>query len=99
QNVKINSNIPEPATPIEEKEAVIIQSSQKDVHKAVVMDKDTLPPGAQPLVIIDGNISPDDALNKLDPQEILSIEVIKDAAAHNNYGAKSQYGIIKVTTI
>jgi TonB-dependent SusC/RagA subfamily outer membrane receptor len=98
QNIKINANLPEPAAAMEEKEAVLVQSLQRDAHKAVVVANDTLPLGIQPLVIVDGSIAPNDAMSKLDSEDIQSIDVIKDASAINIYGSKAQNGVIKVTT-
>jgi TonB-dependent SusC/RagA subfamily outer membrane receptor len=51
-----------------------------------------------PIYVVDGNFISDNAVSKLDSTKIESIEVIKDAAAHNIYGTKAQNGIIKVTT-
>jgi len=51
--------------------------------------------GGQPLILIDnvpGNI------NRLNPQDIESISVLKDAAASAIYGARAAFGVILVTT-
>lgn len=49
----------------------------------------------QPLVIIDG--APGD-LNNINPEDIASIEVLKDAAAAAIYGSRAANGVIIVTT-
>ena len=56
--------------------------------------------GASPLLIIDGVNSgtADDGLNGLNPNEIESIDVLKDAASCAIYGANGANGVILVTT-
>jgi TonB-linked SusC/RagA family outer membrane protein len=51
--------------------------------------------GASPLVLIDGAIGDIDRVN---PNDIESISVIKDAAAAAVYGARAAFGVILVTT-
>lgn len=51
---------------------------------------------AAPLVIIDGTIGGD--LNALNPSDIESIDVLKDAASSAIYGARAANGVIIVTT-
>ncbi|WP_200975049.1 TonB-dependent receptor [Echinicola sp. 20G] len=51
--------------------------------------------GGQPYVIIDG--IPGD-MNRLNPNDIESISVLKDAAASAIYGARAPYGVIVITT-
>src|SRR5690554_1282551 len=97
--ININANLPEPAAAgMEEKETVVVQAPQGNAHKAVAVTNDTLPLAIQPLVIVDGSIAPNDALSKLNPEDIQSIDVIKDASAINIYGSKAQNGVIKVAT-
>lgn len=50
-----------------------------------------------PLYIIDDFFSTEDAFNQLDPSEVESISVLKDAAAAI-YGAQGAYGVILVKT-
>lgn len=55
--------------------------------------------GSDPLVIIDGvQIQGDKALNGLNPNDIESIQVLKDASASSIYGARANAGVIIVTT-
>jgi len=56
--------------------------------------------GASPLLVIDGVPSgtADDGLNGLNPNEIESIDVLKDAASCAIYGANGANGVILVTT-
>lgn len=51
-----------------------------------------------PMVIIDGEESTMDDLNKFDPKSIKAVVVLKDEAALKEYGDKGQHGVIKVTT-
>ena len=49
-----------------------------------------------PLVIVDGNIR--DSLSDINPNDIASMEVLKDAGATALYGARAGNGVIIVTT-
>ena len=51
--------------------------------------------GGSPYVVIDG--FPGD-LNNLNPEDIASVSVLKDAAASAIYGARAPYGVILITT-
>lgn len=51
--------------------------------------------GGSPYVVIDG--FPGD-MNRLNPEDIESISVLKDAAASAIYGARAPYGVILITT-
>ena len=53
---------------------------------------------ALPMVLIDGTEASTEAMNKLDPQCIESITVLKDADATNIYGEKGKNGVILITT-
>ncbi|MFV0506906.1 MAG: TonB-dependent receptor [Bacteroidales bacterium] len=51
-----------------------------------------------PLVVIDGVPSDMDAFNALNPNDIESVSVLKDAAATAVYGARAPYGILLINT-
>lgn len=51
--------------------------------------------GGQPLVLVD-NVPMD--LNRINPNDIESISVLKDAAAAAVYGARAAFGVVLVTT-
>lgn len=51
--------------------------------------------GGSPYVVIDG--FPGD-MNNLNPEDIESISVLKDAASSSIYGARAPYGVILITT-
>lgn len=54
--------------------------------------------GGSPLVLIDGVPSGGEELNRLQPEDIESISVIKDASSAAIYGARASFGVILVTT-
>ena len=58
----------------------------------------TLDKNAQPLVIINGVASTQEAMNELSPESIKSVNVLKDAAATSIYGSRASNGVILVTT-
>jgi TonB-linked SusC/RagA family outer membrane protein len=51
--------------------------------------------GGEPLVLIDGI---EGSINRINPQDVESISVIKDASSAAVYGARAAYGVILVTT-
>ena len=51
-----------------------------------------------PLIIIDGVPATDNAFQQLDPNDIASFNVLKDAAAASVYGSRAGNGVILVTT-
>ena len=56
----------------------------------------TLGANASPLVVVDGQIGID--INTVDPNDIQSIDVLKDAASAAIYGTRGAAGVIIVTT-
>ncbi|GAA0543772.1 SusC/RagA family TonB-linked outer membrane protein [Chitinophaga japonensis] len=56
----------------------------------------TLGANTQPLVVIDGQIGAD--LNTVDPNDIASIDVLKDGSAAAIYGTRGSQGVIIITT-
>lgn len=54
--------------------------------------------GTEPKVIIDGVAQPYDALNRINPDDVERIEVLKDASSAAIYGASGGNGVIIVTT-
>ena len=51
--------------------------------------------GAAPLILVDGAVGD---LNRVNPNDVESISVIKDASAAAVYGARAAFGVILVTT-
>ena len=69
----------------------------------VTKTKDTVPvitlkSKQQPLIILDGKTINHELLNKIDPDNIESVNVLKEAAAIKKYGEKAKYGVVIVTT-
>ena len=87
-------------TDLNVQEPIILEEKDKmaDQNEASKPVMDTLPSGAQPIIVVDGVFHSETNLGKLDSEKIQSMDVIIDAAAHNIYGSKAQNGIIKVTT-
>jgi iron complex outermembrane receptor protein len=56
----------------------------------------TLGANTQPLVVIDGQIGAD--LNTVDPNDIASIEVLKDGSAAAIYGTRGSQGVLIINT-
>lgn len=56
----------------------------------------TLGANSQPLVVVDGQIGAD--MNSIDPNDIKSIDVLKDAASSAIYGTRGSAGVIIITT-
>jgi TonB-linked SusC/RagA family outer membrane protein len=52
----------------------------------------------EPLIVIDGLITELESLNKLNPEDIENISVLKDAGSAAIYGSRSANGVILVTT-
>ena len=50
-----------------------------------------------PLYVVDG-IQMEDALSNISPQDIASVDVLKDAAATSIYGARGANGVVIITT-
>ncbi|MGJ1285782.1 TonB-dependent receptor [Sphingobacterium spiritivorum] len=53
--------------------------------------------GGTPLILVD-NVPFEGGLNLLNPADIESVSILKDAASASIYGARSAYGVILITT-
>ncbi|TAL80465.1 MAG: TonB family protein, partial [Bacteroidetes bacterium] len=53
--------------------------------------------GPPPLIVVDGMITDID-VNKIDPETIYSINVLKDKSSIDKYGEKGEDGVIEITT-
>ncbi|MDT3401377.1 SusC/RagA family TonB-linked outer membrane protein [Mucilaginibacter terrae] len=62
-----------------------------------VRGRNSITQSGSPLYIVDG-VQIDNALNVLSPQDIASIDVLKDAASTSIYGARGANGVIIITT-
>ena len=54
--------------------------------------------GGEPLILIDGVPSDAIELNRLAPEDVESISVLKDASSAAIYGARAAFGVILITT-
>lgn len=78
---------------------VVVQNTSGEPSGAVsirIRGSNSLTYGNDPLVIIDG--VQDGNIGSLNPNQIESVEVLKDAAALSVYGSKGANGVILVTT-
>lgn len=54
--------------------------------------------GNEPLYVVDGFVSESDILSSLNPNDIESIDILKDASAISIYGARGSNGVVLITT-
>ncbi|MGV8135122.1 MAG: SusC/RagA family TonB-linked outer membrane protein [Mangrovibacterium sp.] len=54
--------------------------------------------GGDPLILVDGVPSDSEELNRLSPEDVSSISVLKDASSAAIYGARAAFGVILITT-
>ena len=72
--------------------------NQASGYNIVIRGQKSLEFQGQPLFILNGMpISEDAALNSIDPQDIASVDVIKDGTAAI-YGSRGAFGVILITT-
>lgn len=64
-------------------------TTEKDNNKVTLDD---------PLIVIDGLVSSVETLNNMNPNDIESTSVLKDAASAAIYGSRAAFGVILVTT-
>lgn len=59
----------------------------------------TITAGTGPLIVVDGlPLSEETSLNVINPNDIASVEVLKDAASASIYGSRGSNGVILITT-
>lgn len=54
--------------------------------------------GGDPLILVDGVPSDAEELNRLSPEDVSNISVLKDASSAAIYGARAAFGVILITT-
>jgi TonB family protein len=52
----------------------------------------------KPLIVIDGVIAENQNMDKIDPETIESVNILKDESATSKYGEKGKNGVVQVTT-
>ena len=79
---------------------VYITSSERPgtVGSITIRGVNSISASNSPLVVIDGVVSRNIGMDTLNPQDIESIEVLKDASATAIYGAMGGNGVVLVTT-
>ncbi len=65
-------------------------------YSITIRGENTINNSTQPLVVIDGLMGGD--LNTLNPNDIQSMEILKDASSTSIYGARGANGVVIVTT-
>ena len=82
-------------TPTDKNEIVVVGYGENG--STITDNKITL--GYPPLIILDGKRMPDNyGINSISPDNIESIEVLKDESATTNYGEAGKNGVIIITT-
>ncbi len=82
---------------------VINEGSENDSNVKVISKSDnsfkfTTTGSGNPLFVIDGKKSNEEALKKLAPSEIESINVLKGEVAEKKYGKDAKDGVVEITT-
>jgi TonB family protein len=55
-------------------------------------------PDIDPLFVIDGKVTPKDEMSSIKPEDILTMEFLKNASATAIYGEKDKNGVVVITT-
>jgi TonB-linked SusC/RagA family outer membrane protein len=66
-------------------------------YQILLRGLNTLSGGKQPLIIVDGIVGTN-TLDMLDPNEVESVDVLKDGSAGSIYGTRATNGVILITT-
>ena len=66
-------------------------------YQILLRGLNTLSGGKQPLIIVDGIVGTN-TLDMIDPNDIVSIDVLKDGSAASIYGTRATNGVILITT-
>jgi TonB-dependent SusC/RagA subfamily outer membrane receptor len=72
--------------------------SQKVANAKTVIRGYSALDGKTPLYIVDGEIASENEANKINPSDILSMDVLKDEKATSLYGSRAANGVIIITT-
>ena len=102
----VNADAIEASSPVRVEDALqgqasginIISSGSPGSKPTVLITGITSYAGNDPLVVIDGVSATIDDLNSLNPNDVKSVNVLKDAAMASIYGVKGGSGVIVITT-
>ena len=72
-------------------------ASTSGQNKMSIRGENSISASTEPLLVIDGNIYPG-TINDINPEDIETIDVLKDASSAAVYGARSAAGVVLVTT-
>lgn len=72
-------------------------NNAKGEASIAIRGKGTLTAGSSPLIVLD-NVIYEGAIADINPQDIASIDILKDASAVAVYGAKSANGVVAINT-
>ena len=75
-----------------------VEDKTNNSSSVVIRGTNSISGENQPLVVIDGAISDNEAYAQLRPENIKSVNVLKDASASALYGSRGSNGVIVVTT-
>lgn len=102
----IKTDAIEKASPVRVEDAIqgrasgvtIVQSGSPGVKPTLFVRGIPSYNGSDPLVVVDGSIQTLDDLNAINPSDVESINILKDAAATAIYGVSGGNGVIVLTT-
>ncbi|SFD77877.1 M56 family metallopeptidase [Thermophagus xiamenensis] len=77
---------------------VVMQKDTIEIVPAVSISINKKEPKEKPLILVNGQEIPYEALEKIEPTEIKKIEVLKDKSAVMQYGDKGKNGVILIQT-
>lgn len=99
EEIKINNQVKVIKSYVEPWNTTGIRLVQMDSTKSVKRHScgTTIKNGEEPLLIVDGIIKDFSCLKEIKPNDIQSVEVLKDKAATDKYGAKAKHGAIIIT--
>ncbi len=77
-----------------------IEPAKKDTAKTIIRIRcrSTISDNQPPLLVVDGVPVEFSSFNQIDPNDIESIDILKDAAASAIYGCRAAQGVIIITT-
>lgn len=89
-------SIPDPETPPTPPMPINVKKTKKGDKNLVYIQRTDLP--AAVLIIIDGKEMDKELMEKIEPENIKSINVLKGIKATGKYGLKATNGVIEITT-
>ncbi len=97
-NVTAQVAVPEKKTTDDSSAAVKQAGTPGSSTRIVIRCRSTIQPGNEPLYVVDGVPYDQDRIRSINPNDIESIVVLKDAFASLIYGCRASNGVIIITT-